>query len=1305
MRSGDAAATPALLHEFFERAAAKHPAAIAIDVPKGIDRPDRSTASYAELQGDARAIAAWLGGFVDRECVVAILLERDGAAPYAAQLGVLMAGAAYLGLEAAFPDEHLRYLLEDSGAVAVIGDCDAIARVRRVAPSMERVLDFATLLGAAPATASGPPRWLTPSTLAYLVYTSGTTGRPKAVMIEHRSIANLVASDVDEFGLGPGDRIAQGSSPAYDSSVEETWLALAAGATIVPLDDATVRLGPDLVPWLRAERITVLCPPPTLLRTTGCPDPRAALPELRLIYAGGEALPQDLADVWSRGRRFVNGYGPTECTVTVVRGDVRPGEPVAIGTAVHGNRTFVLDERLDDVADDESGELCITGIGLARGYLGRPELTAEKFVEHPRHGRIYRTGDRVRRDARGVLFYAGRIDAQVKLRGHRVELAEIEARLVECDGVREAACAVQDGAFLVAFVVGDDPSNPPDPARLGAALRARVPAHMVPAQFALLQALPTSVGGKLDRKRLPAIAVVATPVGRAPGDDLEQAIAAAAAQVLRIPAVPVDGDFFALGGDSVRAATLVSILREEPLTAGLSVRDVYEARTVEGLAVRARASGHAANLGPVVAPTGTRPLLVTAAQTLWLALELTAGSALVWLLAFAVLPTLLDWCAPWLLVLLLPLGFLVGRLTVGAFALAATVAIKRLLIGRYSAGRHAVWRGWYLRHWIVTRSAQWVPWGTLTGTELHALALRALGARIGARVHIHRGVDLTGGGWDLLEVGDDASLAQDVALGLVELDRGHVVTGPVRIGRGATLEVRAGVAAHGTVGDGACLTALSALPAHATIPAGERWEGVPARPAGSVAPPAAVTHASRDLGPIAHTAAVLALRAILAGSAGLPFLVGIILLLAVWGVDSGRAQAWIEDPMLTPGGVSVLFGVLFVTAPLGLLLQALALRWGPRSRAGVMRRRSLAHVIVLLRTRAVEFASAWLSGTLFWPLWLRIAGARIGARSEVSTIVDVLPEQIAIGQDSFLADGIYLGGPRIDRGTVTVGGVEIGRESFLGNHVVVHPGTSLPDRVLIGVCTVADAPRMRADSSWFGHPAFELPRREVVEVERRLTFEPGALRYANRVLWEAARFLIPIVPTLALLLWWDVAAASPLAAVPLVSLGVGLGLVGCVLAAKWLLLGRVRPGQHGLWSCWCSRWDFLYVLWGFVGRQALEHSSGTLWLGWYLRAMGVRIGKRVVLGPGFAQVVDPDMLAFEDDATIDTHFQAHSFEDRVLKIDRVTIRTGATLMRDSVVLYGADIGAGCRVLPHSVVMKNEHLLPGRDHQGVPTRSS
>ena len=1314
-----------LLHDFFERAASRWPERVAVDVPPGNDRPARTLVTYAELETESSSLALRLRPFIHGECVIGILLPRTSAYLCTAQLAVLKAGAAYTCLDPSFPDERVREVLADAGAVLLLTDRVGQARAQGCGLDSLPLLDVSVALPAPSLVNStaGPGVWLTPESLAYVIYTSGTTGRPKGVMIEHRSIANLVASDLETFRLSPADRVVQGSSAAYDSSVEETWLAFAAGATLVVMDEDTARLGPDLIPWLRRERITVFCPPPTLLRATGCEDPRAALPDLKLLYVGGEALPRDVADRWSLGRELVNGYGPTECTVTCLRDRVEAGQAITIGRPVSGVTAWVLNEALEALAPDEQGELSIGGMGLARGYWKRPELTAEKFIDHPSLGRLYRTGDLVHCDAAGQFFYHGRIDSQVKLRGYRIELGEIDSRLAECPGVRAAACRVQDDhghAALVAFVVPEDSARPPFADELKTALGKVLPSYMVPGRIGFLPELPTTVGGKLNRAALPYLNGASTPADTSrtlPRNIVESRIEAAFADILRrADGVSIHDDFFhVLGGDSLSAARLVTLLREDPSTAAITVRDIYEARTVAALAERTRpVSEPAAAVSPSESEDAKgRPFLVTVVQAIWLMVFLAVASIAGWLVSFELLPRLTSELG------LVPFLLLAPLLSVAAFALytplsvLVAVAVKRLLIGRYRPLRAPVWGGFYLRNWIVQETVRLVPWRMLEGTIFQQTALRALGARIGRRVHIHRGVDLLRGGWDLLEIGDDVTLSQDAAVRVVELDQGDVVVGPVFLGDGATLETRAGVAGHTILEAGAHLTALSSLPSGARIPCGELWDGIPARRVGCAPMPPALTCRARELSPWQHGMILMLARAGVGVLLALPLEVATILACLGFGLSAEQVWAWLYHP--TPEWTPWLVGLATVvlSVPLTLAWMATVSRMLGKVTGETISRWSLAYVRVWLKTGMVQGAGEWLSGTLFWPGWLRWAGMTIGRGCEISTILDVVPELIEIGPETFFADGIYLGGPRIQQGTVVLARTRLGKNTFLGNHVVVSAGQDLPDDILLGISTPADDKSFRAGSSWFGHPPFELPRREVVEMDRHLTHEPSAIRYWNRVFWEALRFMLPIVPLLVSVAWFRSLAGGAgsvstatfvVAVVPMVTFEAAAFLCLFILALKWILLGRVRPGQHALWSCWCSRWDFLYVAWGQYAQPILEKLEGTLLLSWYLRAMGMKLGRRVVLGPGFSQVVDPDMIEIEDGATVNAIYQAHTFEDRVLKIDRVFVRRHATLGSASVPLYGADIGERTHVAPHSVIMKRERLSPGLRYEGAPTKT-
>ena len=1287
---------------------------VAVDIPTGVDRPDRSTVTYDELRLASDALASKLQLMISGESVIAILLPRQTANLFVAQLAVLKAGAAYLCLEPRFPDEQIREMLTDSDAVILLSDSDGLQRATHAGfATIERVNVTEPVLAATPLK----PLWLTSDSLAYVIYTSGTTGRPKGVMITHGGIANLVCSDIEEFQQSPGDRVAQGSSAAYDSSVEETWLALASGATLVVMDDHTVRLGPDLVPWLRQERITTLCPPPTLLRSTGCNDPEIELPDLRLLYVGGEPLPTDVADAWGRACRLVNGYGPTECSVTCIRGDIVPGNEISIGTAVPGMNAWILDEALMEVPEGEPGELCLGGVGLARGYHRSPKLTDAKFVQHPRLGRIYRTGDLAQRRPDENFVCLGRLDSQVKLRGYRIELEAIDVTLSHIPGIREAACRVQSTGTrqdLVAFLVLNTSADAPTETDIRTALSTTLADYMVPARFGYVSELPRTVGGKLNREALPHLEVRQFASGHtlvAPRNALEAKVSSEFQRALGVEQdISVEADFFTdLGGSSLLAAKLVSLMRSDPELASVAVRDIYEARTIEELARRVGPSLEATEPYPKQKLLGS-PIAATAVQIVFLLAELILGSAVAAAVVLWLTPTGFADIRGYEIVEAIAAFVLLGLLAVPLLATIVAVGAKKLLIGRYRACREPVFGKFYVHNWIVQQLVRIIPWRLIEGTELTSVVLRSLGAKVGKRVHFHRGSIPLTGGWDLLEIGDDVTISQDAGLHLIELEAGELVVGPISLGNKATLGVRARVAPHASLGAQSLLTPLSSLSSGSATGQQELWDGIPARLAGAAPEPPTIPLGHQEMSLMGFALALTAARSALFALLVLPSAVAGWALAGWLHVDSSTAE------LLTARGISgalgVTAGLVVVTVPLTLALEAVAARLMGRVSEGVISVRSWSYIRVTLKTSLVESAGRGLSGTLFWPIWLRWAGMRIGRNCEVSTIIDVVPELVEIASDCFLADGIYLGPPHIQAGAVRLERTCLSANTFLGNHVVIPCGQSLPEDILIGVCTVADQQQIKPGTSWFGLPPFELARREVVEFDRSLTHNPTRIRYWNRVFWEFLRVVIPVGPTCAAAMWAltiDALASrmSPLScaflAAPLTSVVVALVMCGSAILLKWGLLGKVKPGHHALWSCWCSRWDFHYVLWSEWARPIFVSLEGTLMLNVCLRMLGMKIGRRVVLGGGFAQVVDPDMIRIGDGATVSATFQAHTFEDRVLKIGEVTIKPHATLAEATVVLYGAEIGEHTRVAANSVVMKHELLLPGLEYEGAPSR--
>ncbi|MDI9411637.1 MAG: amino acid adenylation domain-containing protein, partial [Bacteroidia bacterium] len=807
------------LDAIFAASVAQHRDRLAIDVPAGRGRP-AARMTYAELDARAAGVRAAIdravgahatGGSADQQIVV-VVLPRDGVDVYAAQLGIVRGGRAWCCLDPVHPDGHLASVIASVEPVLVITDHRHADRLRGVVGSIP-VLDAQAI----EATADAEPPCSSSDGLAYVISTSGTTGAPKGVMVRHASIAALVEADRARFGLGPSDRVAQCSSNAYDSSIEETWMALAVGATLVPVDDEVVRSGPDLPAWLRAQGITVFCPPPTLLRAMGVEEPARELPALRLVYVGGEPLPQDLSDLWSATLWLENGYGPTECTVTCTRGRMQPGVPVHLGDAVPGSHAIIVREDGTETIDGEEGELWMAGQCLADGYLRQPALTDERFVVDPRRGRVYRTGDLVRR-SHGAIEYLGRIDAQVKVRGHRVELGAVEARLARAPGVREAACALVgegSGARLAGIVVGEAI----DVEAVLAHARRHLPPTMVPAYLLVAPSLPRMVSGKIDRRAVAGLLTTSSAdtstwddQARDPSRSMAERVAACAAAAVGARELPSQTRHFFedLGGDSLRAVDLVLRIRRS-IGLEATVRMVYDEPTIAGLAkcvqgatAAARAEPHALAVVPMRSKL-TAWIVQGLSLGLGAALAGTVGS---WL-AFRGVPAVVESVGVIGAAMMAPMAWGMARLAWFPASIACTLIAKRALIGRYEPGWVPAWSGRHVREWIVEQIGSTIPWSIAEGTALTAWGLRRLGARVGRHVHVHRGVNVLRGGWDLLEFGDGVTLCQDAAVLVSRIDRGGVEHGRVSIGDGATIGVRATVEPGVMIGAGAELAPLT----------------------------------------------------------------------------------------------------------------------------------------------------------------------------------------------------------------------------------------------------------------------------------------------------------------------------------------------------------------------------------------------------------------------------------------------------------------------------------------------------------------
>ena len=619
---------PAFAHRRFEAAALAAPGAPAAVFAGG-------ALAYGALNAMANRLARALRARgVGPDARVAVAMERGPELPVAL-LAVLKAGGAYVPIDPAYPAERIRYVVRDSGAVLLLTHAPAHGRVADAGAEVVSLSIDGDLLQAGDGgdLADDPPA----DALAYVIYTSGSTGRPKGVGVSHRALGSHNAAVVARYGLGAADRAAQITSIGFDISVEEMFPTWAAGGAVVFRPADVPSYGTGFLAWLARERVSVLNLP-TAFWHAWVHDLAAsgdALPgSLRLVIVGGEkAQPAALAE-WRRiagpGVRWMNGYGPTEATVTATVHEPRAdaGGEVPIGRPMDNARVYILSGALLPVPIGAEGELCIAGAGVARGYLGRPSLTAERFLPdpfaHEPGARLYRTGDRARLRPDGEIEFAGRADEQVKVAGFRVEPGEVEAVLAEHPGVAQAAVVAREfsgaGMRLVAYAVPRDGAV--DEGALRRWLRERLPGYLVPSALVVLDALPLSAHGKIDRRALPAPAELdpLLPGYAEPAEGTAREVAAAWAEVLGLPRVGADDDFWALGGHSLLGMQVLSRLRQR-LGVELPVRALFDAPTVAALAARidaARGEPVRAPQPPLRAERRSGPVpLSYAQQRLW----------------------------------------------------------------------------------------------------------------------------------------------------------------------------------------------------------------------------------------------------------------------------------------------------------------------------------------------------------------------------------------------------------------------------------------------------------------------------------------------------------------------------------------------------------------------------------------------------------------------------------------------------------------------------------------------------------------
>jgi len=1255
LRSGLAPA-PRTLIDIFRDTVEQAPDEPALDAGNG-------SMTYAELAEAAEGVAAELNllgvGPGDK---VGVRVSSGTTDLYVAIIGILAAGAAYVPVDADDPDERARLVFDEADVAAVVGADLAVAARRTGA-----------------AVAGGDPGL---DDDAWVIFTSGSTGTPKGVAVTHRNAAAFVDAEsrlfLTEQPLGVGDRVMAGLSVAFDASCEEMWLAWRYGACLVPAPRALVRSGVDVGPWLAANEVTVVSTVPTLVSLW----PDEALERVRLLILGGEALPPEVAArLVSEGREVWNTYGPTEATVVACGAQLTGEGPVRIGLPLDGWDLAVVDAGGQHVAPGETGELIIGGVGLAR-YLDAAK-DAEKYAPMPSLGweRAYRSGDLVVFDPEGLLF-GGRSDDQVKLGGRRIELGEIDSALLGLAGVTSAAAAVRrtkaGNQLLVGYLTTDATF---DQARSIAQLRRDLPAALVP-RLAVVPTLPTRTSGKVDRDALPWPLPKATETPAAGLGETEAWIADLWLEVLGATVEKPTEDFFDLGGGSLTAAQIVSRVRAR--YPEVAVGDVYEHPTVAGLAVfldQMEEVGPTSDRTVPAVPAKTQVAQVVASVVL----RALAGPRWVtWAaLGCQVLALAgLDWL-PTLPPLVLVVGVVLFLTPPGRMLLAAGVA--RILLRGIDPGTYPRGGKVHLRFWLATRAADELGAVSLAGGPYMTWYARLLGAKVGRNVDLHSIPPVTG----MLSLGKGSSVEPEVDLSGFWVDGDVLHLGAVRIGARARVGARSMLLPGADVGAGAEVAAGSAV--FGVVPPGEFWSGSPAaRVSDDARGPWSSRPAPRRawVGAYAAAATLVSLLPVLAIAAGIALPV---LVTRPDGYDEALALAvWIP--------ASTVVGLLVLAVLVWAVVRIAALAISP----GVHPVHSGAALAVWTTVRVLDEARTWLfplysSQLTAW--WLRALGARVGHHVEASTVL-MIPCLTHVNDQAFLADDTLIGGYELGGGWVRVERVKIGKRAFVGNSGMAAPGRKVPKASLVAVLSAAPRRSVaRSGESWLGSPPAPLRRLAQDSDDERTYAPPFSLKIARAAV-EVCR-LIPVVlaaavatlTALALIVVLDRIGwiAAVLLTGPILAVA-GLVAAAVTVAAKWLLVGRIRPGAHPLWSSFVWRNELADTFVETLAAPCFARAvAGTPLLNIWFRLMGARIGRGVWCETYW--LPEPDLVDLGDGATVNqgSVVQTHLFHDRMLSLDRVTVRRGATLGPNSVILPAATLGRHATVGPVSLVMRGESV--------------
>jgi len=1291
---------PLFLDELFEKSANKYPEKVAVE-------NGSVKLTYSEVDKLANQLACFLqvSGITSEEKVV-ILLPRCEKI-YPAMLGVLKAGGVYIPLDSEIPADRVNFIMRDSGAKILITSDEIL---KRLGTQLDKypIFNFDQQFSELSNYPLTKPKIANrkPNDLAYIIYTSGTSGMPKGVLLEHRNVMTYIRGALEIYPIHHTDRALQGFSISFDASVEEIWVTFAVGATLVVGTFDIMRSGDRFSSILNQLNITFLSCAPTLLSMV-----KEDIPGLKILIFGGEVCSSDMARRWCKPCRTVyNTYGPTEAAVIATYLVLNPTDEVTIGQQLPGYDVRIVNNRLQPVGGEEEGEILIGGECVARGYLNRDELTATKFIETDRYDgimkRYYRTGDLAKYAPNGQIRFVGRADAQVKVRGFRVELTEIEGLLLTFDSIQAAAVALDVPTQQLAAYVVETSGKTIDREEIAELLRVKLPYYMIPSTLDVVLELPLTTSQKIDRKQLPtphtALSFSAKKEIIQPTTKLSKVLVSIIAKNIGREDISMDDNFFEnLGGHSLLAAIITSELRENKIFESMSVLDFYQHPVLSDLANELEKKQSVNNSKP----KKERDILKTSNLNYYTCMFFQGLSMIFLVLLFG-----MEWLGPFfvyayyyqadlgvvdsLLMMLVMYFALLPVLTLFA------IGFKWAVLGKVKPGKYKLWGSYYFRFWIVDKVINIAPITYFTGTSLMNVFLRALGAKIGKNAYINTSAISI---FDLLRIGHNVSICTDTHLRGYHIADGYLHIGSIEIEDDAFVGTRCCLSYNSRMGTNSSIEDLTLVPTGFSIPANENWGGSPSEKIGINK-----RQETRKLWSWRNSVLFFISIFLIPLITMVAYFPGMMLITHLDYISDGYRFLW------TTFGVGISFVVL-----LSLIITCIKWLLLGNIKEGKYPVDSLFYYQKWFFDQLMKL-SLQVIGTLYTTLylkfWFKMLGVKMGKRVEISTVEFISPDLLVTGDECFLADSVSIGASHVRNGFISIAKTHIGNRTFVGNSAVISPDTRLGSNVLVGVLSKMKDENLPApdETSWFGSPAVYLPKRDInTDFGVETTYKPGRKLFALRYFIEFFRVVLPttLFITYAVLITNVVSyiqVHKDLNELILIFpfLYLGAALLGTLVVAlfKWIIIGKYTPAKKPLWSHYVWRSELVTGIYeNFLVLFFINLLTGTPFIKYPLQLLGCKIGKRACLFT--TQITEFDLIKLGDDVALNDNctLQTHLFEDRVMKMSYVDIGNNCSVGGMAVVLYDSKMEDRSSLEPLSVLMKSETLPENNVFVGAPAK--